>query len=81
MSTKNIIISLVGLAIIVGATLFVFRYEYVVVPSTLVPGYSRLPINYIVRFDRFTLDACYVEIDMAIYRVNSGPKFIVDPCE
>ena len=58
MSTKNIIISLVGLAIIVGAALFVFRYEYVVVTAT-----NKNPIVYIIRFDRFTLDRCLVETD------------------
>ena len=78
MSTKSTIIFLVGLAIIVGAVLFVFRYEYVVVNQ--VNGGQSI-VTYIVRFNRFTIDECYVRSDEIIDRASLNDMFLIKECE
>ena len=72
-STKSVIIALVGLAIIVGAVLFVFRYEYVVVRTIF---YDTISLEYIVRFNRFTQNACYLVTDNVVEQFERDGNFL-----
>lgn len=60
MTTTNTIIWLVGIGLIVGAVLWMFRYEYVVVNQE---------IQYVVRVDRFNPQGiCMMETDEIVSR-------------